>query len=43
MDQVTGINYLVGRNVSGISALTPLLAADGTPIVTPEYCCNGEK
>ena len=38
VDMVTGVNYLFTWDDNGFSAaggLTPLLNADGTPIVTP--------
>ncbi len=35
VDRHTGVNYLVTMNGTSSSGLTPLLKADGTPVITP--------
>lgn len=34
IDKETGVNYLVIKGADGFGGVTPLLNADGTPIVT---------
>lgn len=37
VDRQTGVNYLVTMNGTASSGVTPLLNADGTPVVTRIY------
>lgn len=39
VDKVTGVNYLFHYNSMG-GGMTPLLKADGTPVVTPIPRCE---
>ena len=35
IDQETGVNYIF-HNIGGVGGITPMLNADGKPIVTPK-------
>ena len=35
VDKATGVQYLMMKNGSSVAALTPLLGADGKPIIAP--------
>ena len=42
VDTVTGVNYLFTMGINGTSGLTPLLDAEGKPVVDPPRAAIAE-